>query len=174
MAKVTIPNTIQKFNAIDKDLSTTIATGLWKKAAQLLEYLNKSHPVGMIIWFRATQDLLPEMPDSKYWQEFDGSAVTNPLSPYFGLTLPNLSGRYFKHPSDLETVHTFGGSDTKNLNHDHDGNTGFTNPRGPFNGDNNNDRPGPYNHRHTIDDALSSAQDIKPLFRDLRIFLRIV
>ena len=62
MAKVTIPNSIKRFNDLDKDLSTTIASGLWKKAARTMEYINQSCPVGMVIWVRATQDLLPELP----------------------------------------------------------------------------------------------------------------
>ncbi len=173
MSKVTIPNTIEGFNNLDSDLSTTVASGLWKKAAELAEYINQSCPVGMVIWIRQTQDLLPEAPDPKYWQEMDGTTISNALSPLDGVTLPDLTGHFLKHASALETNQTAGGTDTKGLTHNHGGVTGATNPRDTFNGDNNTERPGPYNHTHTIANALG-VLDIKPLYRDLRFYIRIV
>jgi hypothetical protein len=121
MGAVQIPNSIVKFNGLEKDLSTTVATALWKKVAGVQEYLNASVPIGKIIWFRAIQDLLPEMPDPKYWKELDGTVVSNVNSPFNGWTTPNLAGYFLKHPSGVEANQAASGSDTRNLGHNHGG-----------------------------------------------------
>lgn len=174
MSRVRIPNTVLKFNGLTKDLSTTVATALWQKVAEVQEYILASTPVGKVIWFRANQDLLPELPDSRYWQELNGSTVTNPESPLLGVVLPDLRGCFLKHPADGAPLHAFGGSDTRNLAHNHGGQTGVSDPKGDFNADNSDEVTGPFPHSHPISTELPSNLDIRPPYRGLRLFIRIV
>jgi hypothetical protein len=169
-----LPNEIKKFSDLEKDSFSTIAQANWQKAAQLLNYLNASIPVGMIIFVRTTQDALPEEPDPQYWQYCDGSAVVNALSPLLGQNVPDLRDKYIKHPSELESELQTAGSDTKNLQHSHGGFTGYRFDAGGYSADNDNEFSGPYNHRHAMGNAMSTAQDIKPQYRALKAYIRIV
>lgn len=171
MAKVPVPGTIVKHRALDEDLSTTIANALFKKAASLIEYLNQSQPIGKVIWFHATQDLLPEMPDPKYWKELDGTAVVNANSPLNGWVTPNLSEVFLKHPNGLETLQVLTGSNSRALSHNHGGATGFTFDAGEFAVD-TGPLLSPFYHNHSIANAGASG-DIQPPYRDLRFFMRI-
>ena len=171
MAKV--PNSIKKFKTLEDDLSTSIATALWQKAADLCEYINKSRPIGMVMWFNNNQDLLPGLPDPKYWKLCDGTAVNNPLSTLHGVVIPSVASRFVKHPSDFQSVFGVAGSDTRNFSHDHGGVSGYTNPRGAQNADNSDERAGPFNHRHTVHSSLGTV-DIMPPYIELRAYIRIL
>lgn len=173
MSKVNVPNTVTKFNGLEKDLSTSVSTALWKKAAEIAAYINASHPIGLIIWVRHTQELLPELPDPKYWKEMNGTAVSNSNSPLNGVVMPDLRGAYLKHPPTEGQNQTFGSSDTRNFSHNHGGVTGVTFPAGAFNADNDDERAGPFPHSHLIFGALG-VSDIKPPYRGLRFYIRIV
>lgn len=170
---VSIPNAVAKFKTLDKDLSTSVATALWKKSAEVMQYISASVPIGKVIWVRATQDLLPEMPDPKYWKELDGTAVANANSPLNGWVTPDIRGHFLKHPSISETNQTLGGADTRNLTHNHGGVTAAAWNGGAFNADNDDERAGPFWHAHGIDNWVATF-DIKPPYRDLRFYIRIV
>jgi hypothetical protein len=167
------PNNVLKFNALEKDLSTSIATALWKKVAEIQQYINASHPIGMVIWFRHAQDLLPEMPDPKYWKEMDGTTVNNVNSPFHGYTLPDLRGKFLKHPSASESLHATGGADVKTVPHDHGGQTGYDDAYFDYIADNDDERSGPFWHNHTISSTAPSV-DVRPPYQGLRFYLRIV
>lgn len=173
MTKITPPDSVQKFISLDEDLSTTIATALWKQAAQLVAYMNQSVPVGTIIWFRDTQTG-STTPDPKYWQEMNNSPVTNTLSPFYNIVLPDLRNAYIKHPGPGQGQNEYDGTDALNLSHNHGGWTGYGTDVGAFNADNNDDEDGPTYHRHPIPNALTTPIDIKPLFFGYRLYLRIV
>lgn len=169
----TIPNKIEKFRTVEIDPFSTISQATWQKAAGLMSYINAALPIGIIVYVRTTQDNLPELPEPKYWQYCDGSPVTNTLSPMFGQNVPDHRERFIKHPSDTETDLSTGGVDSKTFPHDHGGVTGSGNPRGPFNADNNDNFSGPFIHTHPIASA-SPSSDIKPSYRDLKAYIRIV
>lgn len=174
MSKVKVPNSVLKFNSLENDLSTTVASALWKKVAEIEAYLQASIPVGTLIWFRHTQDFLPEMPDPRYWQEMDGSTVVNPNSPFNGMVLPNLRGCFLKHPVNDAANHKFGSSDTRNFTHSHGGFTGDSFPAGSYSADDSDEIAGVDVHRHAIVSALNNNVDIRPPYRGFRFFLRIV
>lgn len=169
-----IPNKIEKFKEVEKDFGTSIAEALWKKAAQTLEYINASYPIGMLMFFHETQDNLPATPDSKYWQEVDGSTISNVNSPLNGVTLPDWRGKFFRHPASGEIVLSTGGSNTVNLSHNHGGITGIGDPRFRFQLDNGGERAMPQAHAHGINSDLSSTTSTVPQYRALKVYMRIV
>ena len=94
----TIPNKIKKMSTVEKDQFSTISQANWQKVAGILEYANKSFPIGMVLYFYASQDNLPAQPDPQYWHFCDGSTINNPNSPLDGQTPPDCRGKFFKHP----------------------------------------------------------------------------
>lgn len=172
MAKVQVPNSIQKFGDLDQDLSTTVATALWRKMAQLQEYMNRSVPIGIIIMVRTNQELLPELPDPKYWKEMDGTVVNNTDSPLHGWVTHDLRGLFLKHPAEGQSANVLAGSDTINISHNHGGLTGNAYDIGPFEGDNDDERQGPYVHRHAIN-SWTGVFNIVPSYNALKFYIRI-
>jgi hypothetical protein len=179
MSKVEQPNVVQPFPDLDSDLSTTIATGLWKQAAAVQEYLNRSMPVGTVIWFEDTVAGIPESPDPKYWHEMDGTGCLNPNSVFNGFTIPNLNNLFLKEtPASGATVQTSAGSHTRSFTHTHG--TSFT--TGSNDAELNSDYDYDtniwtvYSHRHTVNNNTENLSnvDIRPAHRKLRFFLRIV
>lgn len=193
---ITIPNKVQRFKALEKDFGTTIAVSLWRRAIQLQNYINASIPVGKLIFIAEAMDGVV-VPDSNYWKLCDGTAVSNSNSPINGVTLPDLRGRFFKHPETGGIVGS-GGSNTKDLNHNH---TGFTIPARDSGFDNVTDdapeRPIYDFHRHTISTSTNlpipdtvlpagpqappaapagtfGAVDIRPPYHSFRVYMRIV
>lgn len=114
----TIPSKIEKFSDVEKDQFSSIAEATWKKAAYLLEYLNKSYPIGMLMFF--DKFIAPTTtPDPNYWKFCDGSVISNVNSPMNGETTPDLRNKFIKHPNGNITPMTSGGADSINLNHTH-------------------------------------------------------
>jgi hypothetical protein len=170
---VTTPKTVKKFRDLEADFGTSQAQALFQKAAQTVNYINACVPVGKILLFHATQDNLPEGIDTRYWQKMDGSAVTNPLSPLFGQTLPDLRKRFWRHPTTGETVHTLGGANTIDLTHNHGGYTGYTDDRDDFQMDNGEEKHEANVHRHSIANGSGVVSTI-PQYRELQVWVRIV
>lgn len=170
---VTTPAAVKKFRDVERDFGTTDAQALWQRAAQIVNYVAASQPVGRIMVFHATQPGLPFTPDTRYWQLLDGSTVTNPLSPLFGVTLPDARNRLVRHPAFSESVGSTGGSDTVNLSHSHGGFTDYTDDREDFQMDNGDERREANVHRHSIGAGLS-VLSIVPPYRALQLWVRIV
>jgi hypothetical protein len=170
----TIPVKIEKFVPAEKDEFSSIAQANWQKMSQLMEYLNRSYPIGMLLFFMATQDELPELPDPKYWQLADGSVVANSNSPLNGQTLPDLRDRFIRHPTTGEPALTYGGNPTVNTPHDHGGQTGFTSDVGASNLDSSNAVTGPVGyHNHSIGGSSNTNHSTIPQFRYLQVYVRI-
>lgn len=168
-----LPNTIQKFKDLEKDFGTSNAEALWKRAIQLMTYVEKSNPVGMLMFIHATQSNIPSLPDSQYWQLCDGSVVSNANSPMNGVTLPDLRDKFVRHPSSGEIQLSSGGQDIQSLQHNHGGFTGFTNPQEFLQMDNGGDRVETSNHRHTIGNDLGNVTTV-PTYLALKVYVRIV
>ncbi len=169
--QVTVP---KSFRTSETDFGTTICEALWKKVIRTQHYLEKSRPVGMLMFFHATQDSLPETPDTNYWKLCNGTAVSNSNSLLNGVTLPDLRDKFLKHPRTDETVLVSGGADTVNLDHNHSGGvTGATDNRGIFQMDNGGDRWEGRNHQHTIA-AQTMTVSVVPSYIALQIWVRIV
>jgi hypothetical protein len=169
-----LPNKVEKFKSLESDLSTSIATALWKKAAQVCEYINLSYPVGMMMFFNASQSNVPGLPDPLYWQFADGSTVTNPLSPLFGQTLPDCRGKFFKHPATGAPALIVAGADSMDLSHDHNAVTGTATDRDAVRLDNGEERGQAIGaHTHTIGASTLNASNI-PAHMELQVYVRIV
>ena len=98
-----------RFADLEKDFNTTISQALWLKAAQNINSLDKAYPIGMMLFMINSQSNLPSTPDASRWQLCDGSVVSNANSPLNGETLPDLSNKFLRHPTALETPLTDGG-----------------------------------------------------------------
>jgi hypothetical protein len=75
-------------------------------------------PIGSIIAWHKNFPNTPPLPDG--WMECNGQVVTDPESPYYGQTLPNLNGERRFLRGNIPTGAT-GGSET----HNHTGKTGW-------------------------------------------------
>lgn len=170
---VTTPITVKKFRDVERDFGTSIAQALMQRAAQTINYLNASVPVGRLMVFHATQDSLPEMVDTQYWQLMDGSTVTNTLSPLLGTVLPDLRKRFLRQQVDAETNGSIGGSNTVDITHNHGGYTAYNDNRDDFQMDNGEERKEANLHRHQILSGSGVVSTI-PQYRELQIWIRIV
>lgn len=163
-----------KFTDLDTNFGTTVAKALWYQAAQMLEYVNQSYPIGMLMFFEASQSNLPAQPDSRFWKFMDGTAVSNANSPLNGVTLPDLRGRFLRHPKTGEVALVNAGSDTRDLSHSHTGFTGYADNAGSQNTDDDSaDQPAAGLHRHTIGTA-SLVVTIIPLSYELQVYMRVL
>ncbi len=174
---MSLPVKVEKFTTLQKDFGTTIAVSLWKKAVQNMNYIEKSYPIGMILFVHATQDALPHLPDSKYWQELDGSTISNADSPMNGVTLPDCRNHFFRHPATGETVMTTGGANAVNLSHNHGGLSGLTDAREGLDLDDGGGDPHRAEmspHQHAIASGGSSSTSTIPQYIALKAFIRII
>lgn len=169
-----IPNQIVKFSDLEKDIFTTIAQANWQKAAAILEYVNASYPVGMLLFFFGSQDNLPAQPDSNYWQFCDGSVVSNVNSPLNGVALPDLRNKFMKHPSTGQPVLVTDGADSVNLSHNHGGTTGGNSDYGEIALDIGVDSGiAAGNHSHSISSSMGSVSTV-PAHLEVQVYMRIV
>lgn len=171
-----LPNNITKMSDTERDEFSSIAQANWGKAAGLLDYLNKSYPVGMMLFFEENQSNLPATPNPDYWQ-FAGldAVVTNPNSPLFGQTLPDLRGKFIKHPESGQPCLVTDGANVINLLHNHGGVTGDANDIGGLNADDGNGdnvwaATGVHHHGIANDFGLIN---IEPRYRYLQVYIRI-
>lgn len=177
-----------QLTSIDTDLGTSVATGLWKQARDLMNYVNASYPFGMVLMFDAswanTYGIGP--PDPNFWQFMDGSAVTNVNSPLYGVHLPDMRGKFMRHAYTGEVIGnitgatpSFGGgtwSATVNLSHYHGGDTGFTLDQVPGDtesDDQNGGRDCTLYHDHGISVDLPSVS-VMPVYREVQCYMRIL
>lgn len=169
-----IPNKVEKFKELDSDLSTSIAQALWQKAAQVCEYVNLSFPVGMLMFFHGSQEGLPSFPDPKYWQYADGSVVSNSNSPINGQTLPDLRGKFFKHPATGQIALTYAGVDSIDFTHNHGGLTTSNTDVGNVRLDDGGDRGQAIGfHAHVINNAPLIYSTL-PAYLEVQVYVRIV
>lgn len=161
------------FKDMEIDFGTTVAQALWQKASRGINQLDKCYPVGMVLFFYATQDLLPSLPDPQYWQLLNGSTVNNVNSPLDGQVLPDVTGRFIRHPLPLETELSLGGSNTEDLSHNHGGSTGVADDRNDFELDNGQERSQAGSHSHSISTDLGITSTV-PLYVELQCYIRIV
>lgn len=162
-----------KFKDVEKDFSTSIAQALWFKQAVNLNSLDKSYPIGMLLFTVNSQSNLPATPSIGFWQLCDGGTVSNALSPLNGQTLPDLSNKFIRHPQEGDTVLSIGGSDSVDLSHSHGGMTGSTSDRNDFQLDNGGEVFEAENHAHTIAAAMTSVPTV-PAHIELQCYVRII
>lgn len=165
------PALLKTFEA---DFGTSIAQTLWQRIVDHLNWLNAALPVGSVLYFYSSQTYANGNQiagPSACWQICDGSAVSNPNSPLFGISLPDMRQRFLK---GSDSPDQYGGSDTVNLAHSHGGATGAV-----FDGENNfdsggdNEQGGPSFHNHPIFSDLGVITRLPP-YVELQPYMRIV
>lgn len=174
MARIPVPNQINKFVGLEQDFGTTICPALWLKAAQLAQYVNASYPIGMVLFFEGDQDNLPAQPDPRFWQFLDGSTVSNASSPMNGTVLPDFRGKFFRHPATGEAYLSTGGADSIDLTHSHGGQTDVGSDYDFLRLDNGQERGQALgDHRHTIDTGNLGSVTLIPAYHELQCYVRI-
>ena len=161
---------------MEVDFGTSIATGLWQRIAQQLNWIEKNMPIGMVIWFYDSMTYAggPNVPDPKAtnWQFCDGSAITNPNSPMFGQNTPDLRGLYQKG-SNIVAPFTLTGVPSINLSHNHGGSTGITcDLEGNNDTDDSDEKPAGNCHSHSVSGALG-VYTLDPPHVELQPYMRI-
>jgi hypothetical protein len=170
----TIPNKIEKFKALESDLSTSVSKALWKKAVDLSHYVNLSYPIGMLLFINNSQAGLPTIPDPNYWQFADGSVVSNSDSPLNGQTLPDLRGKFFKHPANGQAQMVVAGQNSVALPHNHGGVTGTANDIDSVRLDDGTERGQALGaHAHSISTSTPIFNCI-PAYLEVQVYIRIV
>jgi hypothetical protein len=158
------------------DLGDLFSVEMFSGIATDLNYLIDCVPPGKIAMIVYGVTGVP-LPDSKYWQECDGAAITDPDSPLRGGNTPDMAtlGRYLRGYDSIGNVGTTGGSNTKALSHSHTGLTNVMNTYIPDNmkTDSDNDEfNGDPTHKHSISSDLSTLNFEPPHVR-VRFFLKI-
>jgi hypothetical protein len=152
------------FNPIDDDLidyGLINSSELFTAIADNLNYLIDSMPVGSVVPILIGLTGVPT-PDPSVWQLCNGSMVTNPASPLRGSTTPDYAtvGRYMRTFTTVGEIGNYGGSNTKDLTHNHDGQTGLQ--AGDDQSDTDNDHFTMADHRHTVSSDLTTAVNFEP------------
>lgn len=147
------------FLNIDDDQSkfgALISVELFTQLAENINYLIDGLPIGSVIPVLVGLTGVPT-PDPILWQECDGSSImdANPNSPLRNGNTPDYvtEGLYVRNYTTIGEVGNTGGSNTKDLSHDHGGIT-EDNPPMDNNADTDNDFWTGKNHHHSIASAL--------------------
>jgi len=158
---------------METDFASSIAAGIWIRIHQQLNWINAAVPIGFVMYFYQSQTFAngSQIPQpNANWKYMDGTAVSDPLSPLNGVTLPDLRSKFAKAFSNIGST---GGQETIDLEHDHSGFTGETFDRENLKTtDNNNDVAGPNLHAHPIEPALGEISTIPP-YIDVQPYMRI-
>ena len=154
------------------DFGTTVCPSLWLKAINNLKFVEKSFPIGYVLFFYASQTNISgnaiDKPNPEIWKELDGRVVNDIDSPLNGITLPDLRNRFLKGSN---TYGSFGGQETINLSHNHGGLTNYFNNR-TSGADSGNNHTGGSNHAHPIGSNLSSNENVVPPFVSFAAYVR--
>lgn len=173
---ITIPNLKPALlKNLETDFGTSIAAAIWLKIKDNNNWLNKNLPVGIIMWFYASQTYsdssVIDSPGAQ-WQICDGSAITDTNSPLLGQNTPDFRQKFLTGDATPDLI---GGTDSMNLSHNHSGQTGFT-----LDIDSSAkrsslgfERYGYNNHNHAIFSSLGNIQKLPP-YVDLQPYLRII
>jgi hypothetical protein len=160
--------------ANETDFGTSAASFIWKKIVNNQNWVEKNIPIGLIIYFYASQTLdtgVPvAVPNPEIWTKCDGSLITDSNSPMNGQHAPDLRDKFFK---GSDTIGSTGNQTTINLQHSHGGQTGVTDDRQPdyqarSAGGHNTGSP----HYHAISSSLSTVEPIIPPYVELQIYMR--
>ncbi len=123
---------------------------------------------GIIPWAKSITGV-PSLPAS--YVECDGAVLSDANSPLDGETMPDLNStqRFLRGAA---TSGTTGGSDTKDLQHNHSSPTGAPSATKTVNGTGASIVP-THDHTHTISNDLSTTEDILPAFYQAVMTIRV-
>lgn len=166
----------QLLTDMETNFGSTIATAIWAKMIEHINWIQLHVPIGMILMVHKNKTgpsvSWPTITIPNSWQFCDGSLITNPDSPLFNQNVPDLRNLFLKH-SDI--IGQTGGADSINLYHNHSGSTGTTDDS-DFSAKrtDDGDEVGKYNHHsHGISGDLGTYTKVPP-FHELQPYMRIV
>lgn len=168
----------EPFTYIDDDTSNPgdlVSAEFFSVLCANINYLMDSMPVGSIV---PILDGFPgcPTPDPSIWQECDGSLVSQYGSPLFGTNVPNYAdggGRYMRMYDIPADIGTYGGSNTKDLTHNHGGFSGYLAiGAGGHNVDGSSNALNVISHRHSIPSDLG-VTNFEPLHFVVKHFMKI-
>lgn len=162
--------------ALETDFGTTIARTIWKRIQEQEAWVNANVPIGIIIWFYASQTYANSSPiasPNQAWQFCDGSLISNADSPLNGLNTPDLRGLFPKFVDTNGGIGTLGGIPSFSLNHNHGGATqGASSCDGSGSNPGGDHGSGGY-HTHSIGGDLGTY-NVLPPYIDLQPYVRIL
>lgn len=159
--------------ALESDFGTTISASIWMKLINNQNWIEKSLPIGAILFFYNSQtkaDSSPiERPNANIWIELKGQTISDPNSILNGQTLPDLRDLFLKGASVQGSV---GGQSTLNIQHSHHGVTGYTDDRQEQNANRGTKFQTGALHCHPLGLVWSTAEPIIPKFFSMQTFMR--
>lgn len=163
------------FAPLDDTLSDSgdlVSVEVFQQIAHNCNYFIDSMPIGSVIQVMTGDGITPT-PDPTIWQECDGSIVTNQASPLRDNPTPNyadVGGRYMRGYVNPGTIGFYGGSNTRNLTHNHGGTQLNVQPR---NADTDDDFTTAADHSHPIDFDLPSDHNMEPAHFKIKHYIKI-
>lgn len=163
----------EQLRGLETDFGSSISASIWRKIINNHAWVEKSIPIGMIMFFyeQITEaDGDPkDPPNSDIWLFCDGSTISDSDSPLDGQKIPDLRNYFLK---GSETYGLTGGQSTLNIQHNHGGQTGVVDDTQGFVADTGNDHDTGAPHSHSIDTRWSSAEPIIPKYFELQPYIR--
>lgn len=155
-----------------RDFGDLTSVELFTAIADNMNYLIDSCPVGEIAMIITGLHINQPALDATIWQECDGSAITETLSPLLGQNTPDLRDAYLMGTTNLGSVGVISGSHTRNLTHNHGGVTseeGIT----PNAVDDSNSRLNHIAHTHPVPTDMTTPVNYEPAYYKLRHYIKI-
>lgn len=163
------------FIEIDDNLADSgdlISVEMFKQLAENCNYLIDSMPIGSIIPILVGFGSTP-VPDPSLWKECDGSEITVEASELRNQPAPDYAsagGRYMRGYVSGGQVGFYGGSNTKNLIHNHGGTQVFSPPTAA---DSDDDYFCPGNHAHPVNNDLQTNHNFEPVHYRIKHYIKI-
>lgn len=157
----------------ESDFGTSIAASIWRKIVNNHTWIEKSLPIGSILFFQASTTEANgtpiDPPNPNIWTICDGSVINDIDSPMNGQATPNLKNKF---PKGASTDLINGGNSTINIQHSHGGRTGVTDDRADVVADIGVDHSIGAPHYHSINNQWSTAEPIIPKYFAVQAFIR--
>ncbi len=155
------------------DSGDLVSVEVFQQITRNCNYLIDSMPVGSIIPVMVGFGATP-VPNENIWHPCDGSIITNPNSALRDQAAPNYQdagGRYMRGYVSSGSIGAYGGSNVKDLEHNHGGTD--VNSQGR-NGDTDNDFITVQDHSHDMDMDLSDSQNFEPVHLRVMHYIKIL
>lgn len=155
------------------DLGDLVSVEAFKQIAENINYLLDTMPVGSMVMIMVGLPGVPE-PDPTIWKELDGTEITEENSVMFGENAPDFvsgDGKYMRGYSTVGSIGNYGGSNTKDLHHDHGGTEVFDPPTSGDQDSDENTCPG--DHMHNMNTALTTLINFEPVHIRIKHYIKI-
>ena len=174
---MTIPNLTvrpEQLRGHETDFGTSISSSLWLKIVNNHAWVEKSLPIGMILFFYESTteaDGTPKpAPNPDIWIPCQGQTINDPESPLDGQTLPDLRDRFLK---GSQNAGQFGGQTDVDISHSHGGQLVPVDDRSP--GNETDSGTGALTgslHTHSLSTEWSNQETVIPKNVALQAYMR--